>query len=732
MGNCSSTSNCNPCGPDFSAINQLATKTASYARQANTYATNAENSWLEFNALYLGAFAVAPTVDNEGDPLQVGALYWNTVSNTIFVWNGTTWVENGNFNEFTNFPLVFPNTVPISAPNLRTGLEYQIEVVGNTNWTAIGAPAAQVGVRFTKNAVAGTGTGTARVTRDLVTRFADVGNVKDWGAVGDGVTDDSDAIQNCIFYNKNIYFPEGNYRTTKQITLNSLVSLFGDNSGPALITFDNPSVEVAFLIKAGTAESYKNAISNITIFNNPSSPSSTYQVGVRAERAASLEMTNVSIAGFATCLDLRGCFNCTYTSVKLNSWVSTNTAPNAGTLQISDSTSSGPIYAYTHLFTNSTINGNNTAYAVRFFGNDYATFSNCYISAGRNGGVLIQNDGSAPFGNYSNNFDNCYFDRVLGPGTDQIAIDISDANPRTGNSVGTKITDCLFTGWDTAIRIDKEFDPIIEITGCRITGSTKTTIDVTGEFTNLVITGNQFHNNTYNVTGSSVIDVKDAQSVTISGNAISFLESITFIGTRNAINLAGTIDAVSITGNTINTTAAANVTDLTNTATIGEFVVSGNSSDNANNTIVGHIIGNRENSNPLSLDWYQEGFFVPSLSFGGSSTGITYTFDPSGYYTRIGNRVFVDVYFQLNSKGTATGNCSIGTLPISKSGSNVPVLHANLGGFDTGIGGTNLETLMPTSNTLQIVKYSSGSTTPLTDADFTNSSFFSISGVYFV
>jgi hypothetical protein len=91
MGNCSSTSKCNPCGPNYDAINQLATKTASYARQANTYATNAENSWLEFNALYLGAFAVAPTVDNEGDPLQVGALYWNSVSNTLFVWNGSSW-----------------------------------------------------------------------------------------------------------------------------------------------------------------------------------------------------------------------------------------------------------------------------------------------------------------------------------------------------------------------------------------------------------------------------------------------------------------------------------------------------------------------------------------------------------------------------------------------------------------------------------------------------------------
>ena len=91
MGSCNSTTNCNPCGPDYNAINQLATQTAAYARQANTYSVEAQNAWLEFNALYLGAFAVAPIVDNEGNALQVGALYFNTASNAMRVWNGTAW-----------------------------------------------------------------------------------------------------------------------------------------------------------------------------------------------------------------------------------------------------------------------------------------------------------------------------------------------------------------------------------------------------------------------------------------------------------------------------------------------------------------------------------------------------------------------------------------------------------------------------------------------------------------
>lgn len=273
MGNCSCTTNCNPCGPSEAAINQLATKAGAYARQANTYATNAENAWLEFNALYLGAFAVAPTVDNEGNPLQLGALYWNSVLNNLWAWDGLAWViaieseiylggfsiaptvdndgnplqvgnlywntvsnnlfaYNGvawvltNFNEFTNFPLSY--TTPIPAVDLRTGLEYQIVALGSpaTNWTAIGAASATVGERFTKNATTATGNGTARVTRDLNTRFADVVNVKDFGAVGDNVSDDLNAIQDAINYSQSIggaivFFPPGTYKISGTITINN-------------------------------------------------------------------------------------------------------------------------------------------------------------------------------------------------------------------------------------------------------------------------------------------------------------------------------------------------------------------------------------------------------------------------------------------------------------------------------------------------------------------------------
>ncbi len=45
------------------------------------------------NPLFLGAFAVAPTTDNDGDPLTVGMNYFNTVDSRVYYWTGASWVD---------------------------------------------------------------------------------------------------------------------------------------------------------------------------------------------------------------------------------------------------------------------------------------------------------------------------------------------------------------------------------------------------------------------------------------------------------------------------------------------------------------------------------------------------------------------------------------------------------------------------------------------------------------
>ena len=62
------------------------------ASAASASATAAMNSYDSFDDRYLGAKAVAPTLDNDGAALLEGALYWNTTSKVMSAYNGSSWV----------------------------------------------------------------------------------------------------------------------------------------------------------------------------------------------------------------------------------------------------------------------------------------------------------------------------------------------------------------------------------------------------------------------------------------------------------------------------------------------------------------------------------------------------------------------------------------------------------------------------------------------------------------
>ena len=55
------------------------------------------------------------------------------------------------------------------------------------------------------------------VPRVLSKRFADVLNVKDFGAVGDGVTDDVGSFESAVATGKKVFIPSGNYRVSKYV-----------------------------------------------------------------------------------------------------------------------------------------------------------------------------------------------------------------------------------------------------------------------------------------------------------------------------------------------------------------------------------------------------------------------------------------------------------------------------------------------------------------------------------
>lgn len=74
-----------------SAASASASSAASSASSASSSASAAAASYDSFDDRYLGSKAVAPSVDNDGDALIAGALYFDTATSAMYVYDGATW-----------------------------------------------------------------------------------------------------------------------------------------------------------------------------------------------------------------------------------------------------------------------------------------------------------------------------------------------------------------------------------------------------------------------------------------------------------------------------------------------------------------------------------------------------------------------------------------------------------------------------------------------------------------
>jgi hypothetical protein len=77
---------------DAATVGQLNAATGvDQAAAAAASAAAAAASFDSFDDRYLGAKAANPTLDNDGNALQTGAMYWNTGSNELRIYNGSSW-----------------------------------------------------------------------------------------------------------------------------------------------------------------------------------------------------------------------------------------------------------------------------------------------------------------------------------------------------------------------------------------------------------------------------------------------------------------------------------------------------------------------------------------------------------------------------------------------------------------------------------------------------------------
>ena len=147
----------------------------------------------------------------------------------------------------------------------------------------------------------------------------------------------------------------------------------------------------------------------------------------------------------------------------------------------------------------------------------------------------------------------------------------------------------------------------------------------------------------------------------------------------------------------------------------------------------GGIQFNGDTAAANALDDYEEGAWIPNISFGGASVGITYAVT-NGQYTKIGRQVSLSCYILLTNKGSSTGVARIIGLPFTIGATSTFYVSASFSALQSityngsiqGYGEVN-------SNAILLNDYSeSGVQGSITNTNFANNSQILVSMTYFV
>ena len=172
-----------------------ATAAASSATAAASSATAAAGYVDTFDDKYLGSKTSAPTVDNDGDALTDGALYFNTTSNIMFVYDlgSTTWLQL----TLTSSNQTNVNTVAANITNVNTvaGISANVTTVAgiSSNVTSVAGNATNIntvaGISSNVTTVAGIASNVTAVAGNATNINAVAADSADIGAVAGKATE---------------------------------------------------------------------------------------------------------------------------------------------------------------------------------------------------------------------------------------------------------------------------------------------------------------------------------------------------------------------------------------------------------------------------------------------------------------------------------------------------------------------------------------------------------------
>jgi hypothetical protein len=233
----------------------------------------------------MSALSIQPTfpvfTGTDGLPLENG-----------YIWIGTANLDpQGNpISVYWDAALTIPAAQPIRTLNgypSRSGTparvyvnsDYSIRVQDSKGSLVYGA--AQATERISSDLVTYQPPFTGGVATTVEDKLAQTVSVKDFGAVGDGVTDDTLAVQAAITnaLGQSIYFPEGTYLISSSITVPKFTNVYGDGKINSKI---KATTNVPIFILGSAGEAYSTVTISDLTFIGTDNAAHTNQHGIYA------------------------------------------------------------------------------------------------------------------------------------------------------------------------------------------------------------------------------------------------------------------------------------------------------------------------------------------------------------------------------------------------------------------------------------------------------------------
>jgi hypothetical protein len=281
-GNTQAPSSFYPNGSQYATLANADTLTAEIdADVANAYA-NAQSAYTSAQSAYTSAQNAAAAVQAAaGTALPI-------VDGTATVGTSTLWAHQDHIHPTDT------TRAPTASPTFTGTVTIPTPTAGDNSTTA--ASTAFVATSFAPLSFLQAGTGA--VARTVSSKLTDTVSVKDFGATGNGSTDDTAAIQAALNSGaRAVYVPAATYRCASGLTVPNNTTLYGESVnatsptplGSCLI-FD---LTVATCLTVGVSGQTSTGVRNLTVTRASGTPAST-TIGVYVQASYNVVLENVN------------------------------------------------------------------------------------------------------------------------------------------------------------------------------------------------------------------------------------------------------------------------------------------------------------------------------------------------------------------------------------------------------------------------------------------------------